>query len=162
MLTVEQLKKLEIGDWIWIQDESFKNGTYRQVYIQDPAHPNLFYLSSYTNPCKLFDFAEYDKTWRAWKNKEQCENKEDVVWLPRKKDHDVVFIDDSEGELNARIVTGYLVHHYEIGVHGIDLAVFYNLYTNEQHSEAICHYGKRWFATEEEAQKRLAELKGEN
>lgn len=162
-LTIEELKALEVGDWVWIveNENAYPNHYFHEAYcrIIEPYIDGLCY--GWQGAGGFYEYAEYGTKWIAYKNKEQWENKEDFVYLPRKCGHDVVYIDSSDGVLNAKIVTGYLVHHYEIGNSGLDLVIFYHPYNGEQHSEAICHYGEWWFATEKQAEARLKELRGE-
>lgn len=60
-LTIEQLKALEVGDWVWIV-ESKEN---------DKGHyESILCSSKFLNH---HDYEKYRKTWFAWKNKEQVE-----------------------------------------------------------------------------------------
>lgn len=153
-LTIEQLKALEVGDWVWIV--CCIAGTYATKINQ-----NEKYLEYQTITGKSYlNYSDYGTKWLAWKNKEQAEAKGEIVELPCKLQTDVVFIDISDGELNAKLVKDYLIHHYEIRGYGA-IAVLYNPYTSETYEEAVSHLGLWWFTDENAAEARLAELRGE-
>ena len=80
-LTIEHLKSLEVGDWVWIVDENFKNGRYREILGCDDL--GNFYLSAYCASRNIYSIADYGTKWIAYKNKEQAECKGEIVELPK-------------------------------------------------------------------------------
>lgn len=83
-LTIDELKALQVGDWVWIIDEDFKDGRYREITIQNEAEPTLLYVASWSNPAKVYSYSDYGTKWLAYKNKEQAETKGEWVELPCK------------------------------------------------------------------------------
>ena len=67
-LTIEQLKALEAGDWVWVVD------LYSGV--------NSGYVQIDDNFVDCVDFSDYGTNWLAYKNKEQAEAKGEIVELP--------------------------------------------------------------------------------
>lgn len=80
-LTIDELKALQVGDWVWVIDEDFKNGRYREITFQNELEPTLFYVSSYSNPAKVYNFTDYGTKWLAYKNKEFAESKGEYLEL---------------------------------------------------------------------------------
>lgn len=70
-LTIEQLKALEVGDWVWvIQVGNDKSGGYMTISaINQKA------------------YSHYGKEWLAYKNKEQAETKGEIVEFPYLDSH---------------------------------------------------------------------------
>lgn len=61
-LTIEELKRLEVVDWVWIKDiEDEREGFYYQLDYSDKTNFGIY------------EYFNYGKTWQAWKNKEQAE-----------------------------------------------------------------------------------------
>ena len=77
MLTVEELKALELGDWVWIisTQEAVKEGyggsMYARKYWQD--FPNVFFNCGTLGRGYSFKYEDYGTKWLAYKNKEQAE-----------------------------------------------------------------------------------------
>lgn len=69
-LTIEELKALEVGDWVWLIDLKLGVNTGYEQKDED--------FNEYA------DFSNYGKTWLAYKNKEQAEAKGESVKLPCK------------------------------------------------------------------------------
>lgn len=69
-LTIEQLKALEVGDWVWIKDQMADRGMYAQICMNAQG----IYLEG-KNYGVFPNYSYYGKTWLAWKNKEQAEAK---------------------------------------------------------------------------------------
>lgn len=66
-LTIEELKALEVDDWVWIVDlKTGENTGYAQI----------------EDDWVECDWDNYGKTWLAYKNKEQEEAKGEIVELP--------------------------------------------------------------------------------
>lgn len=75
-LTIDELKALEVGDWVWcIQKEPRERG-----YMQKSDKSNEYFFDSKEWLCP---YSGYGKTWLAYKNKEQAESKGEIVELPR-------------------------------------------------------------------------------
>ena len=107
-LTIEELKALEVGDWVWIVHNTHKSSYLKKVSNNE----NQFEFS-------WFSYSDYGTKWLAYKNKEQAEAE--------------------EYKLYCEPAWGWMVNKY-----------------------IPAHY-KPWFTadTKEEAERRLAELKGE-
>lgn len=71
-LTIEQLKALKVGDWVWIVDiESPKHGSgYWQIHGFAKTHIHFNQESAIS----LMPEALYGKEWVAYKNKEVAES----------------------------------------------------------------------------------------
>lgn len=75
-LTIEELKKLEVGDWVWLIDKVGDTKSYWS--ISENTNEYLFVYQE----CYCFgtlNYAEYGTKWLAYKNKEQAEGKEDSI-----------------------------------------------------------------------------------
>lgn len=95
-LTIEELKSLEVGDWVWIELQ-YETGFYALVerrendYIEFNSAKRRGFIAWYN----------YGTKWLAFKNKEQAEAKGEIVELPclRKTKstlpkYEVVYIDE--------------------------------------------------------------------
>lgn len=74
-LTIEELKQLKMGDWVWLIDCGY--GIYAKIVGYEE---NYFILD--TLPMILdYRILDYGKTWVAYKNKEQaeCDNSYDLL-----------------------------------------------------------------------------------
>jgi len=115
-LTIEELKALEVGDWVWVIDKDYEEqGNY--VSILDVA---ISWLETDSiNGVEAFYWEDYGTKWLAYKNKEQAEAEEYKMY---------------EEKSWGWMVSKYIPAHY-----------------------------KPWFTadTKAEAERRLAELKGE-
>lgn len=134
-LSIEELKALEVGDWVWIVREGYAIGTYYKKFCNDK---NEF------TPLGLFDarlfYSHYGKKWIAYKNKEQAEATGEIVELPCK-------VGDK---------TYYIATHY--GENGLE----YDDVRETKFTYSVYEdWGNLHFATREEAERRLAELRGE-
>lgn len=69
-LTVEELKQLEAGDWVWIVDEEWVEGRYREIAIQNEREPNIFYTVSPFAPARVYSYSDYGAKWVAYVNKQ--------------------------------------------------------------------------------------------
>lgn len=83
-LTLEQVKELKIGDWIWlissIQYATRSKGEYRKV---DAITDEVVSLQGINNGVRLW--CDYGKTCLAYTNKEQAECKGEIMELPCKR-----------------------------------------------------------------------------
>lgn len=155
-LTIEQLKKLEVGDWVWIVSLEKNVGVYSKIeeYI-DPITMRQF---TQLKGLRGLSYDNYGKKWLAYKNKEQAEAKGEIVELPCGVGDAVYTIG------NAKIAEEKVLEIYidadstifTIGkvYDGVNSFKSYARYYLEQHN-------KTWFTDKSEAERRLAELKGE-
>lgn len=67
-LTIEELKALQVGDWVWVINLCKNRGTYRRI-TAFPSARGLYFD-------KIFDYEDYGRLWLAYKNKEQAEAEE--------------------------------------------------------------------------------------
>ena len=126
-LTIEQLKSLEVGDWVWVVAGDKKN--YYTVIANDKEYLDLESINS----SLLLDYSDYGTKWVAYKNKEMAESKGDIVELPCLKD---VYM----------LSRGIIVRCKEL------------IYLSDGGLIQIDLYEETEFS---EAERRLAELKGE-
>lgn len=88
-LTIEQLKSLEVGDWVWIID--FEKTVYKPI-SDSGKYFQIHYTGQNTlqfyngNNDLLVLFSDYGTKWLAYKNKEQAECKGEIVELPCKEE----------------------------------------------------------------------------
>lgn len=76
-LTIDELKSLEVGDWVWVVDKDDKS-----YYAEITAHcEDVFAIATYLTISTHF-YSDYGKMWLAFKNKEQAECKGEIVELP--------------------------------------------------------------------------------
>lgn len=92
-LTIDELRALKAGDWVWIIDIEKQSGYYRQVTINDNNEKIVFYGEFTNGYCP---FETYGKTWLAYKNKEQAEAKGEIVELPCLRDKPSLHIAGNE------------------------------------------------------------------
>ena len=69
MLTIEELKALQVGEWVWITTKG-GNGFYGQ--IDEDTDDNALCIQSEFMP---FVYRKYGNTWSAYRNKEEAEGK---------------------------------------------------------------------------------------
>lgn len=72
-LTIEELKALEIGDWVWIEYAAAGRRFYAMKFSKSEG--DVFDIVEL--PCVLY-YSDYDKTWLAYKNKEQAEMSNEI------------------------------------------------------------------------------------
>lgn len=76
-LTIEELRNLEVGDWVWvIRKEENQKGYAEIMSLSDDEielHAHFFWF--------FLDFSDYGTKWLAYKNKEQAEAKDEIVEL---------------------------------------------------------------------------------
>lgn len=142
-MTIQELKALKVGDWVWIDYKLSGNRFYTKKFSQSLG--SVFDIVEL--PCGL-DYADYGKIWQAWKNKEQAEAKGEIVEFPC--------------ELGQRLYAVYdnKIYEYfseEINVHEDGRFIFE---TPTLFPKRLT-FGKDIFVNKAEAERRLAELKGE-
>lgn len=131
-LTIEELKALPVGDWVWEN----KGKVYE--FIKD--NTNEFLLTLCDGMLDRHYYSDYGIKWLAYKNKEQAEAKGEIVELPCK-------IGDK---------SYYVATHY--GKNGLE---YDEVRETKFKYSVFADWGNLHFATREEAERRLAELKGE-
>lgn len=78
MLTVEELKALEIGDWVWIialKDDWIKAHNGKYYHIQQPIDSltDKELCCGWQGYSTAFEYSKYGEYWIAYKNKELAE-----------------------------------------------------------------------------------------
>lgn len=68
-LTIEELKALPVGEWIWVDFSVRNEKFYAQIKKNNAVYADLNSLRLWQE----FDYSDYGKTWIAYKNKEQAE-----------------------------------------------------------------------------------------
>lgn len=68
-LTIEELKALPVGEWVWVVSRLSNIGIYEQIRCSD--NTSIFFDSGY-----CISYSEYETKWLIYKNKEQAESKE--------------------------------------------------------------------------------------
>ncbi len=103
-LTIEQLKSLEVGEWVWIENilgtklvVDFRNGYYRKG-LQDNK-PDEHFTTSWYSYNLFFNYNLYGRTWLAYKNKEQAEGEYDSRVEQAKKQTAKAIIGELKGEM---------------------------------------------------------------
>lgn len=91
-LTIEQLKALEVGDWVWIElKDKFTLKCNDVIYDYKCSNKSLYFqvanacdnvdrltlLTPYEDYSLFLSYSDYSKTWLAYKNKEQAEGEYD-------------------------------------------------------------------------------------
>lgn len=145
-LTIEELKALEVGDWVWLISVQDSDASYGQI---DEWMGDKIIRSD--RACITIDTCDYGERWLAYKNKEQAECKGEIVELPCKVG-DKIFIIDGE-----------LIVRREIAEFIILQGVLYiRLLTNEKSiwDVKLSDFNKTWFTNKDKAEARLQELRG--
>lgn len=79
-LTVEELKNLKVGDWVWVKDNCGLT-SYCEII---KFYPDDLMLE-YKGELRPVPYNTYGETWLAYKNKEQAEAEGEIVELPYNK-----------------------------------------------------------------------------
>lgn len=141
-LTIEQLKALEVGDWVWIKDQMADRGMYVQICMNAQG----IYLES-KNYGVFPNYSHYGKTWLAWKNKEQAEAKGEIVELPCKVGDTIWVINYEWLRYREQKVACIEIHQYDTFLFLTDKTVF-----------SVAGVGIDLFTNKAAAERRLAEL----
>lgn len=82
-LTIEELKSLEVGDWVWVVDLITQQGQYVQVSVYRHLGKILAVYKVLEGKFYkvMMDILTYGTEWLAYKNKEQAECKGEIVEL---------------------------------------------------------------------------------
>lgn len=132
-LTIEELKALKVGGWVWVEyDEDCMEGSYVRICYIDDKELK----TSHTIPANTYGFSDYGTTWLAYKNKEQAEATGEIVELPCLRDKPPI-----------RYTGNEFIKRKELNYMTKDGTICSAVY---------------WEDEFEEAERRLAELKGEN
>lgn len=146
-LTIEQLKALPVGEWVW-EDKS-------KVYEFIKDKTDEFLLTLCDGVLDRLYYSDYGTKWIAYKNKEMAEAKGEIVELPCKVGDTVYYIDEYIAEFDK--VEEYTVEKIEIVEDRI------RLWFGDDVGYALAeNFGKEVFSDQSEAECRLAELKGES
>lgn len=71
-LTIEDLKALSLGDWIWLVDKKYSCNYYVEIHSSNMSELQL--NGNHCNHDEIFSFSDYGTEWLAYKNKEEAEN----------------------------------------------------------------------------------------
>ena len=77
-LTIDELKSLEVGDWVWVITPT-NNGEY---YEKGFASDNEAFVGYSLHYQVEVLYSDYGTKWLAYKNKEQAESNGEIVELP--------------------------------------------------------------------------------
>lgn len=104
-LTIDELKALQVGDWVWVVSSSILA---TPDYFRIKNRAIMFCVSNdYKRIC--FDYSDYGTKWLAYKNKEAAEAKGEIVELPFKRQRDL----DGTWEVVSIHPDGFVrVEHY--------------------------------------------------
>lgn len=139
-LTIEQLKALEVGDWVWVEHGIHK--LYCKIYNNTR---DLLGIGGNT----YLDYSDYGTKWLAYKNKEQAEAKGEIVELPCKVGDTVCAIMEIDYKYKIVEFTANKIIVDECGNFYFD--------TPTSYSHRL-KFGHSVFADKSEAERRLAEL----
>lgn len=162
-LTIEELKALQVGDWVWIVDTERQ----KQIYVRKDAEcaidviiENLEDEFAYTTADEFgaFDYSFYGKTWLAYKNKEQAETKGEIVELPCRVGDKAWRVYDlgAMSSIEKVYVTDIIIDDRYIG---IGFSQTGSRLTLKRNGERIST--QNVYLDKSEAERRLAELRGE-
>ncbi len=145
-LTIEQLKSLKVGDWVWIVDKEIPQyAGYYKIDLFAISHLHLVQGLGKT----VIPYSGYGTTWLAYKNKEQAEAKGEIVELPYKVGDKVY------------LVRGNRVGNMVVSRTKIEMYLYHNRLLVKCSCDSSWHELKNIFTIEEQAAARLKELKGE-
>lgn len=145
-LTIKELKALEAGDWVWIVNEENNNNYY--VLITAKSRKVFAVMTALAKDFYVHHYCDYGTKWIAYKNKEQAECKGEIVELPCELGQLLYAVYDEN------------IHEYfceEINVHEDGRFIFE---TPTLFPKRLT-FGEDIFTDKSEAERRLAELKGE-
>ncbi len=80
-LTIDELKALEVGDWVWIVKGNIKC-YFRKDYSYGNEERFMLELDEHVLYDEEFLYSEYGKTWVAYRNKQEAEANGEIVELP--------------------------------------------------------------------------------
>lgn len=110
-LTIEQLKSLEVGDWVWVVSRI--GNTYGQVKGLGRTALDFETFDIKLNGDTLaLSIMDYGKTWLAYKNKELAEAEGEIVEFNCKLGDTVYFYDFTKHEVMQGKVIGLRLNYY--------------------------------------------------
>lgn len=142
-LTIEQLKALEVGDWVWVEHGIHK--LYCKIYNNTR---DLLGIGGNT----YLDYSDYGTKWLAYKNKEQAEAKGEIVELPCKVGDTIYRLHKYTKEIIEWEVTVIEIGPYET------LFICGHSGTKDYMVFGETEIGGLFFVNKSEAERRLAEL----
>lgn len=154
-LTIEELKALSIGDFVWMV--SLLKGYIPTSYheITWGVSEELFYtLSNGMRNCVIY--ADYGRTWLAYKNKEQAESKGIGDKLYTLLTFDIC--DNGEFSQCTEVYEGKII---SIFTDENDTTYRLVMVGTSSMEAKLSEIGRTWFTTKEQAEARLKELRGE-
>ena len=71
-LKIDELKALQVGDWVWVTGlcEEYKN-----TYVHIVGMEYEYFVANYSGIYNSFSYSDYGTKWLAYKNKEEAESK---------------------------------------------------------------------------------------
>ncbi len=156
-LTIEEIKQLKYGDWVWIKTN---NSQYLRVNFSSEI------LSGETLcGIKTYYYADYGKTWVAYKNKEQAECRGELVELPCKVGDKVYYLNTfpSISLKTNTIYKGEVVRfHILNSFNSLDMTISLEIKIHNEYGTTaipnIKDFGVLIFETKEQAEQKLKEL----
>lgn len=155
-LTIEELKALEVGDWVWLVDKAMGLSYYRQKNHHDTTHC-LFERCINDMALNIFRWADYGKSWLAYKNKEMAEAKGEIIEFNYSLGDTVYFYDFTEKEIMQGKVIGLRLNYYTPS-NPIWVRVQYDIPMIKKDCDTEV-WANMVFMDKTEAERRLAELK---
>ena len=153
-LTIEQLKSLEVGDWVWLKSDYYNSeGYYRRIEPAFSTDEEVLARFEGIDEIALIRFEDYGTKWVAYKNKEQAEGK--CVELPCKM-HDKAWFVVCRGKL-SRIVETY-VTKIQVVYGRIEICFNETVRVLRFHSNGKREILYDIYLDKTEAERRLAEL----
>ncbi len=70
-LTIDELKTLRVGDWVWL--EVMGDPFWEQLKTYAQKYSSLLPDEEFSTNCGRFMYLDYETKWIAYKNKEQAE-----------------------------------------------------------------------------------------
>lgn len=163
LLTIEELKALKVGDWVWLCGKYENFGEYSEYREIDEVCDDCLVFAVGVNRM-WFEYSDYGTKWLAYKNKEQAECKGEIVKLPCKVGDDVCIFDKHGNEI---IVHDYTVKKIQCDHLGICLTLYPSMKIRLDEwligdlSKDYLDLQSIYFCTKEQAEARLRELRGE-
>lgn len=165
-LTIEELKALKVGDWVWIviSDRSCTLSPSCYYQVDHLGRNKEYFMFCYGGKRDGLRFSVYGTKWVAYKNKEQAEAKGEIIELPCNVGTPCCIV--KNGQMKVLPITSYKV------VDGNAVYVYfaqqktYNLgYRPDTPADRdismLGLFNDVWFENATLARAKLAELKGE-
>ncbi len=189
-LTIDELRALKAGDWVWViikqpvagdfphDGRYYQSANYEFMKNKNKGHV----FNGYSG---FYPYSAYGTKWVAYKNKEQAEAKGEIVELPCDIDDRVYIIDNDRHWAQIDMIHIYNEHNGskkivfewvqldvgvdvtevwdegEFDIKEIGKTILLEKVHNERIQQLIREENLRYAQWEEESERRLAELKGE-